>query len=104
MAHNIWKDSNGRNNMFCVGAREAAWHKLGQRTEGAVSWVEAMKLAGLDWTVNKEELYLPVNGNFVAVPAWGIVRSSDGAYLGTVGAHYQTIQNEYAFDFMDALQ
>ena len=103
MAHNIWKDANGVNAMFCVGDRKAAWHELGQRTENAVTWSEAQKLAGLDWTVTKEQLYLPVNGDFVHVPTWGIVRSSDGAYLGTVGAQYQIIQNVEAFDFVDTL-
>jgi phage/plasmid-like protein (TIGR03299 family) len=103
MAHNLYQDRNGRYSMFCTGDRKAAWHELGQRTDGAVSWAQAMELAGLNWTVNKEQLYLPVNGDFASIPAWGIVRSSDGAYLGTVGAQYQTIQNEYAFDFVDAL-
>lgn len=103
MAHNLYQDRNGRYAMFCTGAREAAWHKLGQRTDGAVSWAQAMQLAGLDWKVNKEQLYLPVNGSFGSIPAWGIVRSTDGAYLGTVGAQYQIIQNEFAFDFVDAL-
>jgi len=102
MAHNIWQ-RNGVAHMFCVGNREAAWHKLGQRTDGAVNWMEAMTLAGLDWTVEKQQLYLPVGSDFAQIPAWGIVRSTDKAYLGTVGAQYQTIQNEYAFDFVDAL-
>ncbi len=109
MAHNIWNE-NGRFNMFCVGNRKAAWHELGQRTDGAVKWADAMKLAGLDWRVIKRQLFGSIADDselnkslLVPVPAYGIFRDSDGAYLGTVGEQYTTIQNQYAFDFVDSL-
>jgi phage/plasmid-like protein (TIGR03299 family) len=103
MAHNIW-NNNGKDAMWTVGNKQAAWHELGQRTPDAQTWQQAMVLAGLDWTVEKSQLMGAIDGRPKAlVPAWGIFRSSDGAYLGTVGDQYTTIQNAYAFDFVDSL-
>jgi len=103
MAHNIWNDGQV-NAMFCVGDRKAAWHELGQRTPNAVRWQDAMAMANLDWTVSKVQLHgalygapRPLDGTF------GIFRSTDGAFLGTVGDQYTPIQNRYAFDFVDSL-
>src|SRR5215471_15775565 len=56
MAHNLAK-IEGQDAMFCVGDRDAAWHHLGQRTGSVVTWVEAMKLAKLDWQVTKQPSY-----------------------------------------------
>lgn len=56
MAHDIMR-RNGKDAMFCVGDRDSAWHKLGQRTNEAVTWAEAVQLADLNWEVVKKELY-----------------------------------------------
>jgi phage/plasmid-like protein (TIGR03299 family) len=103
MAHNIWIE-NGRANMFVVGNRKAAWHELGQRTDNAVTWEQAMGLAGLDWEVVKRQMFGGLNNEHNALlGAFGIFRSSDGAFLGSVGDQYTCIQNRYAFDFVDSL-
>jgi phage/plasmid-like protein (TIGR03299 family) len=103
MAHNIMR-RNGFDSMFCTGDRQAAWHKLGQRTPNAVTWAEAMKLAGLDWTVSKHQLMGCLPGTELReVAAWGIFRSDDAAFLGAVGDRYTPIQNKDAFDFVDVL-
>src|SRR5579863_9136379 len=98
MAHNL-AVIDGKRAMFCVGNREAAWHKLGQRTDSAATWQEAMGLAGLDWTVEKIQL----SGPRGLVEAWGIFRTTDGQFLGPVGDAYTPIQNRQAFDFVDCL-
>src|SRR5579864_4686782 len=98
MAHNIW-NQNGRDSMFCVGGREAAWHKLGARTPDAVSWEQAMELANLNWQVKKMQL----SGPFGLVDAYGIFRDTDNAFLGSVGDVYSPIQNKVAFEFVDTL-
>jgi phage/plasmid-like protein (TIGR03299 family) len=106
MAHNLETDANGEVSMFCTGKREAAWHLLGQRTPGAVTWEEAMKLAKLDWTVSKHpiESVNPITKvTQVLYKTYGIYRDTDGQYLGHVGKDYTPIQNRYAFDFVDAL-
>lgn len=105
MAHNL-ATIDGKTAMFCVGDRKAAWHELGQRTENAVNWLEAMKQAGLDWEVEKIQLGAPIErltSNWVQVEAWGIVREPEGVFLGTVGEDYGIVQNREAFAFVDNL-
>jgi phage/plasmid-like protein (TIGR03299 family) len=103
MAHNLM-NRNGSTAMFCTGDRDSAWHKLGQRTPGAVSWQEAMKLADLDWPVSKHQLMGALPGTTLAeVAAWGVFRTDDGQFLGAVGERYTPIQNKDAFEFVDVL-
>ena len=82
-------------------AKEAAWHKLGVVLDHCMTWEEAITKANLDWEVAKEPLF---NRFGKELPAWGIFRQ-DGAnvFLGTVGAIYAPIQNQYQFDFVDAV-
>ena len=107
MSHEIYRDTSGVDHMFVVGDRDAAWHKLGRRADNAVSWREAMQLAGLDWTVSKRRLAasipntLPVE--YAQVDAYGIFRDTDNQFLGAVGERYAPIQNRDAFDFVDTL-
>lgn len=102
MAHNL-EYRNGRYSMFLAGKREDAWHKLGQRVNGAVNWQEAMQLAQLDWTVSKVQLAIPTESGAVLVPSWGIVRDTDQSYLGTVGEGFTIKQNAECFEFVDDL-
>jgi phage/plasmid-like protein (TIGR03299 family) len=103
MAHNIYNDGS-KDCMFVVGDRKAAWHELGQRCDTAVTWEEAIKLAGLDWTVLKQENYArnPA-GNVVKTGSCAIFRSSDNQVLGTVGPDFQVKQNRECFAFIDTL-
>jgi hypothetical protein len=57
MAHNIYRDSTGKDCMFVVGTREDAWHLLGQRCDSAATWEQAVDLAGLNWKVYKQRNY-----------------------------------------------
>lgn len=98
MAHNI-ATINGKKS-FVAGRNEKAWHNLGTVVENCMSWQEAMEKANLNWLVEKKPLY-DVNGKIV--PAWGIFRDIDNAFLGCVGERYETIQNQYAFEFINAL-
>lgn len=104
MSHNLMT-RNGHTAMFCVGDRDAAWHKLGQRTPNAVQWAEAIRLADLDWTVVKKQLYFRDALGKVAEATghMATTRSDDGAFLGIVGDGYQLIQNAEAFTFCDDL-
>lgn len=102
MAHNIMR-RNGKDAMFCVGDRDSAWHRLGQRTNQVVTWAEAVELADLNWQVEKRQAYCrnPL-GNVVPIPSFATFRIDDGAYLGTVGEGYTVIQNKDQFSFVDA--
>ncbi len=102
MAHNL-EYRNGRHSMFMVGKREDAWHKLGQRVDGAVSWEDAMRLANLDWTVSKVQLAIPTANGNVMVPTYGIVRDDDQSFFGAVGEGFTVKQNRECFEFVDDL-
>ena len=99
MAANIWVDERNRAHLF-VGRNQEAWHKLGKVVDGCLTWQEAIEAAGLNWNVQKEQLF-DVYGQ--AVPSYGMFRETDRAYLGTVGERYTIIQNRDAFEWVDAL-
>lgn len=85
--------------MFSV--REVPWHGLGTIVEEAPTSEEAIKLAGLDWTVESRPLFLE---NGMEIPNHKAnVRSTDDKVLGIVTDRYQIVQNKDAFDFTDAL-
>ena len=81
--------------------RETPWHGQGIRVEEAPTSEDAIRLAGLDWEVNQQPIYLEdgtqIKGNYANV------RSSDGMPLGIVGDRYKIVQNTDAFAFTDAL-
>jgi phage/plasmid-like protein (TIGR03299 family) len=91
--------STGKVAVFVAG--EQAWHRLGRVVDKAATSAEAIKLALLDWVVEKRPLFLE---NESKVPgAFATVRKDTGAALGVVGGSYVPLQNESAFKFMDAL-
>jgi len=86
MSHDIMR-RNGVDAMFCVGDRDAAWHRLGQRTPDAVTWQDAVRLADLDWQVVKKQLYArsPL-GKVVDTPGRAAVRTKRGGRFPRVHA------------------
>ena len=86
--------------MFFVG-REKPWHGLGTQVWSAPSSADAIRLAGLDWTVSSREIFLAdgtkIEGNYMNV------RDTDERQLGVVGDRYKIVQNSDAFEFTDAL-
>ena len=105
MAHDIWHDITGRDCMFVVGKREGAWHKLGQRCDTAVTWEQAMELAGLNWSVIKTQNYARnPQGKVVPVSSYSVFRDTDGAELAcNVGEGFTLKQNRECFQFVDDL-
>ncbi len=78
-----------------------AWHQLGTVIAEAATSAEAIHLAGLNWTVEQQPVYL---GSGKRIPdRLANVRGDTGAVLGVVSTGYQVFQNEDCFDFMDAL-
>ena len=88
-------------NMFYV--RETPWHGLGIRVEEAPTSEEALRLAGLDWTVRQTPVYMEhklqtldgiEKSNYIEVPNCKVnVRSIDNAVLGVVTDRYKIVQN-----------
>jgi phage/plasmid-like protein (TIGR03299 family) len=104
MAHEL-AVINGKHAMFMVGTREDAWHKLGQRCDSAANWEQAMGLAGLDWSVVKNQNYARnPQGHVVPVSSYSIFRNTDGAELASnVGEGFTVKQNRECFQFVDDL-
>ena len=64
-------------------AGEVPWHGLGTKVPADLTPEQMLQAAGLDWEVNKVDL---TYGDGLVVPGKkGLVRTSDGAYLDTIG-------------------
>lgn len=92
MAHEI-------DSMMFVG--EKPWHKLGKELGQVATAAEALKAAGLDWTVSKQPLHL-MDGTVVP-DHFAVVRDDTKKPLGVVGKIYEPLQNPAAFSFFDAV-
>lgn len=91
--------------MFSV--REKPWHyemtkEVTKIIQEAPTSFDALRAAGLDWTVEPQKIFL--EGSDTAIPnAAANVRSSDGKVLGIVTDRYKVVQNVDAFAFTDTL-
>jgi phage/plasmid-like protein (TIGR03299 family) len=95
MAHELeMRDNEGQ--MFSVG--ETPWHRLGKVIQEAPTIEEGIKLAGLDWKVRMEDLFLADNR---AVSNKAVVREDTNKILGVVGKNWTPLQNIDAFNFFD---
>lgn len=120
MAHNIFfNEQTGKHSIFSV--QQKAWHGLGQIVENYPTSAEAIKFAGLDYTVEKRPLFTYDNENFagsqqeddntgdiiipeIKVPNfYATVRTDNQAVLGVVGREYEVVQNVDAFTFFDSI-
>jgi phage/plasmid-like protein (TIGR03299 family) len=118
MAHDLnFNEANNDYSFFSV--KEKAWHKLGKIVEQYPTSAEAIKFAGLDYTVEKRPLFTVTGEEFtnssinsdIIIPATPIkvphyfatVRNDNNAVLGVVGKDYQVVQNMDAFAFFDAI-
>jgi len=81
--------------------REVPWHGLGTRVEEAPTSADALKLAGLDWTVDQKSIQVCGGSKIENFKA--NVRSSDKKVLGVVTDRYRVVQNHEAFAFTDNL-
>jgi phage/plasmid-like protein (TIGR03299 family) len=94
MAHEL-EMVNGQAQMAYVG--DVPWHGLGTKVNPDLTPDQFQKVAGLDWTVEKQPLMTP---NGVKVPnKEALVRSSDNSVLDVVGTGWNPVQNSEAFEF-----
>lgn len=89
-------------------AREVPWHRIGTVTPDTLNAQDALKVSGLDWTVELKPLkaYMghDARPSYVTVEdRFGVVRDSDLSVLGVVGTSYVPLQNREAFAFLDNL-
>jgi phage/plasmid-like protein (TIGR03299 family) len=86
-------------------AGKAPWHGLGVNVREAVTSQDAIRLASLDWSVNKVQLQYrsPVSGLLVDSDQYAVCRMDSGDYLGSVGSVYTPFQNSEGFAFLDSV-
>jgi hypothetical protein len=115
MAHNInFNEESGKHSFFSV--KEKAWHGLGQIVDQYPTSAEALKFAGLDYTVQKRKLFAYDNENQngnpdtdiiipeIEVPNfYATIRTDNETVLGVVGKDYEVVQNVDAFSFFDSI-
>lgn len=87
--------------MFSV--EKTPWHGLGHIVQSAPTSTEAFKLAGLDWTVSKRDVYISnPDGSQTLLPDYkAITRDSDNTVYNVMSKNYEPLQNAKAFEFFD---
>ena len=110
MAHNInFNEQTGKHSFFSV--KEKAWHGLGQIVQDYPTSTEALKFAGLDYDVTKEDIYTtsyncdgqPMDFTKRIKTHFATMRKDTGDVLGVVGKDYEIVQNKDAFTFFDSI-
>jgi len=115
MAHNLnYNEKTQKHSFFSV--KEKAWHGLGQIITDYPTSAEAIKHAGLNYTVEKRKLFTLNNGlsnnddnnlmvqKHIEVPNYyANVRTDTNEVLGVVGKDYNIVQNVDAFAFFDGI-
>ncbi len=115
MAHQIHFNEDKQQHSF-FSVKEKAWHGLGQIVEDYPTSAEAIRFAGLDYTVEKRPLFtldsaphLPGGATGSRIPEipvpdmYATVRTDSDKVLGVVGNDYEIVQNRDAFRFFDSI-
>ena len=101
MAHLLNRSTNGT---WSFASTEKAWHGLGQIVDKAMTSEEAIKLANLDYTVDKRQAYMEIDGQYISVPKKYVTyRTDTNDAFGIVGDRYHVVQNTEAFEFFNAI-
>lgn len=80
------------------------WHGLVESVNGLATAAEALQYAGLDWQVDKRQMYFEDGADRIVYPdRFATVRSTDKHQLGIVSKNYHVFQNTEAFEFFDAV-
>ena len=104
MAHELNFNQLNKTWSFASNAQKA-WHDLGQVVDGAMTAEEAIKLANLDYTVEKANVYMKTQDETdVQVDGYySTYRTDTNQYLGMVKSRYEVVQNKDAFSFFDSI-
>jgi phage/plasmid-like protein (TIGR03299 family) len=101
MAHEI--DFSTQAQGSAMFAYKPAWHGFGTVVSEAQTSVDALRIAGLDWTVALTDLaaIMPDGSHQPIDTHRATMRTDTGKALGAVGLRYQPLQNREAFAWMD---
>lgn len=76
------------------------WHGIGTVVKDAPTSIDAIRIAKLDWDVEQ----FPIYADGQEVPGYfANVRTDTKEALGVVKSRYRIVQNNEAFDFVDAI-
>lgn len=110
MSHNLcFNEKTQQHSFFTV--QQKPWHGLGQLVQDYPTSAEAIRFAGLDYEVVKEDLFTtrfnadaqPMDNQRRIQTHYATMRPDTGEVLGIVGRDYEIIQNRDAFSFFDAI-
>ena len=82
-------------------AGEVPWHGLGVPVSNDLTPVQMMDKAGLNWNVRELESFVEFDGKRMATGQKSLLRETDGKILTNVGADWNPVQNETAFEFFN---
>lgn len=85
--------------MKAVESRIPTWGNIGEDVQKATNIQEALNFAGLDFEVNKHNMF--TDGGIMVPGHMATVREDNGSVLGVVSNNYQICQNSEAFDFVN---
>lgn len=112
MAHNLYFDEKKDQYSF-FSVKKKPWHGLGQIIHDYPTSAEALRFAGLDYTLEKRPLFVhhqrsKANGEkatwkTIIPDLYAVVRTDNETVLGTVSERYQIVQNSDAFSFFDSI-
>lgn len=103
MAHQLEIKEDGTASMFS-GEGITPWHGLGTVVEGKLNAEEALKAAGLDWSVSMEPVWQKIGDEFVEIPdRFSTTRDTDNKSLGIVSKNYHVFQNAESFNFLNEI-
>ena len=80
-------------------AGDVPWHGLGVEVSNDLTPAQMMRKAGLDWSVEKVNSFIEVDGERIPTGQQSLVRSSDNKILTNVGGDWNPVQNSEAFEF-----
>jgi len=106
--HNLRMSTDGSANFAFAERSGPAWHGLGRSWPEGTSLEVALALAGADYEVRAEQVYVRDNsGGLVVVPGRVATVRDDEAgrpvTLGVVSDRYRIVQNAEAFSFASSL-
>lgn len=121
MGHNLNYNQQTEKYAF-MSVKEKAWHGLGTIIEDYPTSAEALRFAGLDYTVEKrvlltvdsennriacdpdaDDYFDKVEADILVPDYYATVRTDTDEVLGVVGKDYAVVQNVQAFDFFDSI-
>lgn len=80
-------------------ANATPWHGLGERVDDCISTEDMLKAAGLDWKVEKHQMFAHVGEQQYPTNKYALMRDSDKSIFSYVGPMWHPLQNADALDF-----